>query len=263
MRKKTQALLAGAAILCAALPTARAATVGAEYAQSNACGWATIPNTKPDADGFMAWMQAFGHTRAFYYGNTNFWPNDTVDASVSGGLDNWYGDNANITYFATHGGSSASNFVMATGVTHTIDGVSTCTSDIVNPNNGKQWWKMGDGQARIISLSTCQGLQLTDLAHWDGVANGIHMITGFNDNESDSPSVGGNYAFYGNFSFFGTPTFTVKQAWFAARPSGNNPVVMAYGVNAADAFNRRDNEKFNWSMARLGPRTYRAWAWIK
>jgi hypothetical protein len=250
-------------VLCAGLAPGRAATVAAEYTQTNACGWATINNTKPDAQGFIAWMTAYGHSKKYLYGNGNFWPNDAVDSSVPGGLDSGYGDNANVTFYSTHGGSSTNNFVMATGQVHTIDAYNTCTTDIRNPSTGRQWMNLGDKQARIVSFSTCQGLQLTDLAHWDPVADGIHMITGFNDNESDSPSVGGNYAFFGNLAFFGTPMFTVKQAWFMARPSGNNAVVMAYGVNAADAFNRRDNEKFNWSMARLGPRTYRAWAWIK
>jgi hypothetical protein len=202
-------------------------------------------------------MTVFGHTRRYLYGNGNFWPNDEVDSSVSGGLDSFYGDNANITFYATHGGSNANYFEMATGKVATIDGRSTCTSITDNPSTLKQWWKLGNGTARILSLSTCQGLELSDLAHWDGVADGIHMITGFDGSESDSPSVGGNYAYWGNLGC------TVKQAWFMARPSGNKSVVMAYGVNSADAFNRRDHEKFSWSMARLGPRTYRAWAWIK
>lgn len=263
MKRIYFAALLGVSALAIGLPGATAATVAAEYSQTNACGWATIPNTKPDAEGFISWMTAYGHTRKYLYGNTNFWPDDVVDHSVSGGLDNLYGDNANITFYSSHGGSNANYFEMATGAVHTIDGVSTCTSNTDNPNTLKQWWKLGDGQARIVSLSTCQGLQLSDLAHWDGVANGIHMLTGFNDSESDSPSVGGNYAFYGNFSLLGLPVMTVKQSWFSARPSGNNAVVMAYGINQADAVNRRDNEKFSWSMARLGPRTYRAWAWIQ
>lgn len=241
----------------AAMPLARAATVAAEYCQDDACGNAIINNTKPDAEGFVSWMQAFGHTKKFLYGNGNFWSADNVDSSVSGGLDSLYGDNANIVFYSTHGGSSAANFRMTTGRTMTIDGLSTCKSYTDNPNTGKQWWIDGDKSARIICLSTCHGLELSDLAHWDGVADGIHMLTGFDGNESDSPSVGANFALWANFGC------SVKQAWFSARPSGNKAVVMAYGVNSGDAVNRRDNEKVTWSMARLGPRTYRAWSWIQ
>jgi len=248
-----------AALLVPALiaPRALAVTFGAEYAQDDACGNAVINNTKPDAEGFVSWMQAFGHSRKYFYGNSNFWPTDEVDSSVSGGLDSYYGDNANVTFYATHGSSNSSRFLMTTGATKTIDGVSTCRSYTDNPNNNKQWWKLGDKSARILCLSTCQGLELSDLAHWDGVANGLHMITGFDGNESDTPSVGGNFALWANLGL------SVKQAWFNARPSGNKAVVMAYGINSSDARNRRDNEKLSWSMAKLGPHTYRAWSWIQ
>jgi hypothetical protein len=234
-----------------------AATVGAEYCQTDACGDATISNTKPDASGFITMMQAFGHTRNFLYGNASFWPEDEVDCSVSGGKDCLYGDTANITFFSTHGGSDATRFRMTTGVTHTVGGISTCKS--YTSNSGTQWWKLGNGAGatRILNLSTCHGLELTDLAHWDGVAQGLHVITGFDGNESDSPSVGQNYALWGNLGC------TVKQAWFNARPGGNKAVVMAYGTSSSDAVNRRDNERFSWSMAQAAPHSWRAWAWIQ
>ncbi len=257
-RNSTILALAGWVALGAALSPnpASAATVAAEYSQTNECGWSTIPNTKPDASGFAFWMQWFGHTKHFLYGNNNFWPNDEVDPSVPGGLDSWYGDRPNIMYFSSHGGSSAARFRMAAGVKSVVDGVNTCSSDTNNPVNGRQWWKVGNKNTRILCLSTCQGLQLTDLAHWDAVAQGLHMITGYDGNMSDSPSVGGNFAFWGNMGF------TVKQAWFMARPPGNKAVVMAYGTTQANAVSRRENERFSSSMAPLAPHSWRAWAWI-
>lgn len=254
--KKT--LSSAALALLITVPSgAFAATFGAEYCQTDACGNATISNTKPDASGFVNTMQAFGHTRKYFFGNASFWPEDMVDPSVSGGKDHLYGDNANITFFSTHGSSNATRFLMTTGATHTIDGVNTCRS--ITNNGGRQWWKLGNGsgRTRILNLSTCQGLQLTDLAHWDSVAQGLHIITGYDGNMSDSASVGGNYAWYGNVGC------TVKQAWFAARPSGNKAVVMAYGTSQADALNRRDNERFTWSMNQASPHSWRAWAWIQ
>jgi hypothetical protein len=244
-------------LLAASLTSATAATVGAEYCQNDACGNAFIGNTKPDATGFISMMQTYGHSRVFFWGNTNFYPEDNVDVTVPSGLDAWFGDKANITFYSTHGGSSMARFLMTTGVTHVVDGMSTCKSYTSNPTTGKQWWKLGDGELRILNLSTCHGLELAHLSHWDWVSNGLHMICGFDGNESDSPSVGSTYAFLGNIGF------TVKQAWFGARPAGNRAVVMAYGVDLADARNRRANERFSWSMARLGPHTWRAWAWIE
>lgn len=234
-----------------------AATVGAEYSQTNACGWATIPNTKPDATGFTFWMGIFGHSTQFNLGNGAFWPNDEVDSSVPGGMDAWYGDRPNITYFSSHGGSSPDRFVMATGSTRIVDGVSVCTSETSNRYTNRQWWKIGNKNGRILCLSTCQGLQLTDLAHWDAVADGLHMITGFDGSMSDSPSVGGSFALWGNLGF------TVKQAWFMARPPGNRAVVMAYGTSPGDAINRRENERFTSSMSPLPPHSWRAWAWVQ
>ncbi|HEY3414945.1 MAG TPA: DUF6345 domain-containing protein [Armatimonadota bacterium] len=233
-----------------------AATVGAEYCQTDACGNATISNTKPDASGFIGMMQVFGHTKRFLYGNSDFWPDDEVDCSVPGGKDCLYGDTANITFFSTHGGSDATRFRMTTGATHTVGGISTCRS--YTSDGGVQWWKLGNGfgHTRILNLSTCHGLDLTDLAHWDAVAQGLHMITGFDGNESDSPSVGQNYAFWGNIGF------SVKQAWFSARPGGNTAVVMAYGTTAAIAVNRRETESFGSSMEQAPPHSWRAWAWI-
>lgn len=263
MRYTKRTILAVLGMLLALPVSGLAATVGAEYCQTDACGDATISNTKPDASGFITMMQAFGHTRKFLYGNTSFWPEDEVDCSVAGGKDCLYGDTANITFFSTHGGSEATRFRMTTGATHTYGGISTCKS--YTSSSGAQFWKLGNGAGatRILNLSTCHGLELTDLAHWDAVAQGLHMITGFDGSESDSPSVGQNYAFFGciNLPFFGG--FTVKQAWFSARPAGNKAVVMAYGTSAADAVNRRDNETFGWSMAQAPPHSWRAWAWIQ
>lgn len=259
MKKTLFSMLIGGAALGSLIlaPSASAATVAAEYSQTNACGWATIPNTKPDASGFNFWMNWFGHSPLFLYGNADFWPNDEVDNSVPGGLDWWYGDRPNIMFFSSHGGSNAARFRMAAGVSRVVDGVNTCTSNTISPTTGSQWWKVGNRNTRILCLSTCQGLQLTDLAHWDAVAQGLHMITGYDGNMSDSPSVGGNFAFWGNMGF------SVKQAWFMARPAGNKAVVMAYGTSQAGAISRRENERFSSSMAPLPPHSWRAWAWIQ
>lgn len=238
---------------------AGAATVGVQYVQSDACGNGTISNTKPDAQGYGAWMKHFGHTRKFQLGNTNVWPNDTVNQpTVAGGMDPWYADDVNMFYIATHGSSSPARFVYTAGSSKVIDGSSTCRSTTFNAATNRQWWRLGDKNARIVNLATCQSLQLEHLAHWDAVANGIHLLTGFHNNVKDSPSIGGTYGFYGNL-----PGVTVKQAWFAARPKGDRAVVMAYGTSLNDALNRRENEKFSSSMARLGPRTHRAWSWIQ
>jgi hypothetical protein len=242
----------------------QALTFGAQYVQTDACGNGTISNTKPDASGFVTWMQFYGHQRKFFFANKDAWPGDVISSHISGGEDSSYADDVNIYYVATHGSSNAtSGFLYTAGSTKTVDGLSTCRARTRHPSTGAMWWRMGDKNNRILSLGTCQGLNLTDLHTWDPVQRGLHIITGFDRNVSDNPNIGGNYGFYGNMPFT-----TVKQAWFLATPpkgSGSTPnrgVIMAYGTSLNDAVNRRDNQRFSWSTARLGTATHRAWAWI-
>jgi hypothetical protein len=236
------------------IPTgARAGTVGGEYANQDACGNAYLPSAGTNVGGFVAMMQAFGHTRKFLYGNSSYWPDDLVTCSLTGGKDCLYGDTVNHLYLSSHGGSDATRFRITTGATRTVDGISTCRA--WTSNGANQWWSMGDGDVRILNLYTCHGLELSDLAHWDAVAQGLHVIAGGSGNMYDSASAGSNYAFWGNLGL------SIKSAWFAS-VSADTKVVMAYGVNQSDALNRRDNEKFNWSMARLGAKTWRAWSWV-
>jgi len=238
--------------------SARGTTVAAEYATQDACGNATLGNAGGNANGWMNTMQAFGYSRLFVYGNAAFWPDDIVRCSVTGGKACVYDDRANIVFLESHGNSDADKFRITTGVTHTIDGQSTCRAWTHNPSTLNPWYSIGENNMRILSLVSCHSLQLTDLAHWDGVTPRLHMITGGDGDLYDNAGRGANYAFYGSL-----PWGTVKQAWFASHWYGHETaVVMAYGVNASDAFNRRDNERFNWSMAPLGPHTYRAWSWI-
>lgn len=249
-------LAAALGLMACFAPSATSVTFGAEYCQDDACGNAYIGNTKPDATGFVAWMQMNGHTKRFFYGNLDFWPKDPVDNSVPGGLDNLIGDYPNVLFLSTHGASNSAYYYPTMGRSLSIDGMNTCRSYTRNPSTGKQWWKLGDDNLRILHLSTCEGLELTDLAHWDAVANGLHLITGYDGGMADTPSAGMKIAFYGNMGF------SLKQAHFLSRVSGDRAVIMAYGVTRADAINRRDNEKYSWSMARLGPHAWRAWAWV-
>ena len=234
---------------------ARAATVGGEYANQDACGNSYLPNADNNVGGYVSMMQAFGHTRRFLYGNASYWPDDLIDSTVPGGKDHLYGDTVNHLYISSHGGSNAARFRITAGATRTIDGLSTCRAHTQNPNTGNQWWKLGDGQVRILNLYTCHGLELSDLAHWNAVARGLHIITGGSGNMYDSAGAGSNYAFWGNLGL------SVKSAWFSS-VSADTKVVMAYGVSQADAVNRRDNEKFSWSTARLAPHSWRAWSWV-
>lgn len=245
-------------LLAAALAVTRApalaATVGAEYANQDTNGDPYLPNTGSNASDFVNVMSAFGHANLLLAGNSNFWTGDPVAPPISGAWNPTYADSVNIYFFSTHGGSNASAFFMSPGHDNTVDGVTSHTS--YTTLGGHNWWRLGINNCRILSMVSCHSIELSDIPHWDSVANGLHMLTGGSGLMYDNSGRGFNYAFWGNWGL------TVKQAWFNASGGGETPVVMAYGVNSSDAFNRRDNERFNWSMARLGPRTYRAWSWI-
>lgn len=259
MSIRLAAAILGAALLVPAGRT-RAATVGAEWATWDTNGDPKLPNAYGNARDFYNVMGSFGHTKKFLSGDSNFWTGDLADPQVSGAWDPYFADNVNVYLFETHGASDATAYYYSPGHNNAVNGVTT---SIAGTNiGGTQWTRLGNKNARIVSMITCHGLELSDLAHWDPVADGIHMLTGGSGLMYDYAGRGSSYAFWGNIGFFGSPMLTVKQAWFNAAGGGETPVVMAYGVNAQDAFNRRDNEKFNWSMARLGPRTYRAWSWI-
>jgi hypothetical protein len=232
-----------------------ATTVAAEYANQDACGNAYLGNADNNAQDFVNWMQAFGYARRFVYGNSLFWPDDLVSSTVSGGKDNLYGDTTNILFLESHGGSDAAKFRITTGATRTIDGYSTCRSYTEHPTTGNQWWQLGDGDLRVLCLLSCHSLELTDLAHYDGVARGIHMITGGDGNMYDSNGSGFGVAFWGCLGL------TIKQAWFG-NTSADTWVVMAYGTTSSEAASRRDGERFSSSMVRETSTQWRAWSWV-
>lgn len=242
------------AVLLLPIGAARAATVGAQWATYDTNGDPKLPNAYSNVRDFYNVMGAFGHTKKFLAGDSNFWTGDLADPIVSGSWDSSFSDNANIYIFETHGASDSAAYYYSPGHDNTVNGVSSSIGG--TRINGAQWSKLGNKNARIVNMITCHGLELSDLAHWDSVADGVHMFTGGTGLMYDISGRGFNYALWGNFGL------TVKQAWFNAAGNSETPVVMAYGVNKGDAVNRRNNEKFSWSMARLGPRTYRAWSWI-
>jgi len=247
------ASLLGAALLLTG-GAARSATVGAQWATWDTNGDPKLPNAYGNARDFYNVMGFFGHTKKFLAGDSNFWTGDLADPQVSGSWDSSFSDNVNIYLFETHGASDAAAYYYSPGHDNTVNGVNTSIGG--TRINGTQWTRLGNKNLRIFNMITCHGLELSDLAHYDAVADGIHMITGGTGLMYDISGRGWNYAFWGNLGL------TVKQAWFNAAGSSETPVVMAYGVNSSDAFNRRDHEKFSSSMARLGPRTYRAWSWL-
>jgi hypothetical protein len=232
--------------------------IGAEYTNKDACGNDELPDADDDAYGFTNTMKSFGHTSKFIWGNANFWPEDLVDCSVSGGLDCYYGDNVTALYLHSHGGSTTEAFRITTGTTHKIDNINTCRS--YTYANSKQWWKLGDKNLRYLFMVSCHSLQLSDLAHWDGVAKGIHMITGGSGLMYSNGTRGSTFAWLINFSLFRQ---TLKDAWFSVRNSDDVIVVMAYGSSRDDALNRRDHEKLTWSTAPVSPSSWRAWAWVE
>jgi len=126
----------GAALLLLS-PPSRAATVGAQWANQDTNGDPYVPNTGTNAAGFYNTMGAFGHTRKFLAGNSNFWTGDTVDPNVSGSWDQSFADNVNIYFFSTHGGSYPSAFLMSPGRDNTVNGVTGHFS--WTNKDGKQW----------------------------------------------------------------------------------------------------------------------------
>lgn len=244
-------------MLICSLPCYLGFKVAGEYANQDACGNDYLPNADDNVHGFVDGMISFGgHSRQFIYGNVNFWPSDLVDCSVSGGGDCSYGDQPTVLFLHSHGGSTKEAFRITGGKNQTIDGTNTCRA--YTYRNGKQWWKLGDKNLRYLLMNSCHSLELAHLSHWDGVAQGLHILTGGDGDLYDLSGRGMLVAFYTEYWF----NMTIKSAWFATRDSRETVVVMAYGSSRNDAINRRDHEKFGWSLSRVSPVTWRAWSWI-
>lgn len=246
----------GAALLLTQA-AALAATVGAQYVTQDTAGNSFVPNTETNAKGFANTMAAFGHTKKFATGNSNFWTGDLVDPVVTGSWDQSFADNVNIYFVSGHGFSQPNHFAIGVGRNNTVDGILGNYSYTRHPTTGNQWWRLGNKNLRMLHMVSCSSVQLAHLSHWDPVAQGLHLITGGDGLMYDKKGRGAAFALYGTFL-----NLPVKSAWFLARDSRERPVVVAYGTSVNDAVNRRDNERFNWSMARLGTKTHRAWWYI-
>lgn len=189
-------------------------------------------------------MKIFGHL---------IW---SIVQSPEGG-DCVYGDQPTALYLHSHGGSTSEAFRITAGITESVDGTNTCRS--YTYNNNKQWWKLGDGNLRYLLMVSCHSIELAHISHWDGAARGIHIITGGDGDMYDTSGRGVLFAFFTESWIF---NMTIKSAWFSVRDSDETAVVLAYGSSREDAINRRDNERFGWSLARVTPVTWRAWSWI-
>ena len=76
------------------------------FSRARAAGVSTagdLTYTFNRSNGFDAKLRSAGHTRAFYWANTDCWENDIGDADQGGGDRNWV-DDVDLFWLETHGG---------------------------------------------------------------------------------------------------------------------------------------------------------------
>jgi hypothetical protein len=114
-----------------------------------------------------------GHTRSFYWAETDCWEIDLRDRSV-GGIDDAWSDNVDLFFILTHGGY--------------WDGQAHLAYDIQR----NQWladsstWRLGDNtQAEWLLIYGCHTVNLANpVEHWD-VFQRLHIFCGAYDNMWD------------------------------------------------------------------------------
>ncbi len=229
--------------------------VGAEWIQdfhNDPCAQNNLSYRRTHADDFCNQMVAHGHTKVFEYGDDNCWETDFRHPSFGNGGDSLnFSDNVHMCYYSDHGGNWNNTFHIAFSKSH-----NQCLAD--SPT-----WKLGSKMLKWLILDCCDMVLNTDGGHiiatWYPPAHGIHMVFGFVNVGHDSwwnRNVGNDF---GNDAGSGA---VLSNAWLNAAYSwvlGDHPIALAYGVNQADAVNRRDNECINYRDFDIASVGYMAW----
>ncbi len=207
-------------------------------ATHSSCGASSIPATVVELDKFFA-SPHFPQDaqRNVYYKNRAVkiadWKSssDLVDsATAASGFDG--ADAPLISYIASHGETSGAKYTA-------LAGGSTSGCDI---NNSAM--SIGDGNARYLVLSTCQGLKIGDgdnptspgenpSTTWRNANKGLNCIFGYSNNMVDASDYG--VFFLENLA---TTDETLAQSFLKAsrRVSESNvPAVLCFGPNDAAA----------------------------
>jgi hypothetical protein len=119
-------------------------------------------------------LRASGHTRSFYWANTNCWETDIRDSDAGGDDLNWV-DNVDLFWIETHGN-------------HTADGQARMLYDTAR----NQWrtfsgqWQLGENwNAEWVMAFSCKTVDRNNVPGLWNVFGGMHIYCGAWDNMYD------------------------------------------------------------------------------
>ncbi|MCZ8360877.1 MAG: DUF6345 domain-containing protein [Microcystis sp. LE19-388.1G] len=125
-------------------------------------------------NGFDSKLQSAGHTRAFYFANTNCWETDIRDSDRGGDDVHWV-DNVDIFWIETHGN-------------HTTDGQAVMVYDTPHTNwftySGQ--WELGENwNAEWIMAYSCSTVDRNNVSGLWNIFAGMHIYCGAWDSMYD------------------------------------------------------------------------------
>jgi len=228
--------------------------------------------------GFFRGAVHWGQNGYEYQQNNNVWPDfapeDAYPFPIQG-LDFIAVDLCEFTFFGGHG-ATVCDGPCNTDVNHYFIGAlsrnegSGCYfySDQMKLGEKQGPWSIPNpGHSKVLSLFSCQSLQLEWIQHWSkrnvniipntnpsGAFQGLHFITGF---------TGDAWSSYFNDSFGGTfaeelfsKEHSIKRGWFYANQEKwihNTAVVYTAGLNCDDAAWRLDHEPYSYYIDPFPP----------
>jgi len=234
-----------------------------------------LPYSNQGAANFRSWYEENGHTVFSRWQDGNVWGSDFRDPSVGdsdgGDLNSTGGsDVPQLYFFQGHG--TCENTSSATPNDFIVVCGNFGKPDTTRIGTQVRWGSLGGGHLQFAFLDASCPMELPGLSNsWFPVFQGLHLATGFSGdashdayNSSDRPDQFGALT-AGPPPGFPFNQLSVGDAWMTAGltdiQSGCSAVVIAAGVDRADAIDRRDNERVTDNRSDPQPNWF-AWRWI-
>jgi len=264
------------AVAAAATPSYSTGAVGSYMAN---CGVGPdLPAAVPEAANIRCWYSGgagCGSTVAnpfplvTSWNDGDVWGSDfrdgigTADTDSSGGSDL-----PAIYFYAGHG--RCKNPPTATSRDFIIVCGNSRKTDVTDIGAFSRWGSASGGHLQFAFIDASCPMDLVSITNnWPQTFQGLHVATGHSGDQGhdtlDSASRGGQFAAYTSGNNALLPQLSVGDAWMAAGLIDVDPgvcaVVIAVGADAAEAVDRRDNERV--TDGRGDPvSNWCAWRWV-
>jgi hypothetical protein len=195
--------------------------------------------------GFKGRFDLEGITRRFNWTGVSAWERDFKEGGT--GLDHFYVDNADITFYIGHGNGGGITFE-----SNQDDGNLTYTDAA---------GAFGDIDSEWLALLSCQVLKdeydgKKWYTRWGPTFAGLHLLLGFETNARDQAGFGEAFAQWTlgyQILFVTLPPMPVRSSWFLAKAQAQpaDRVAVAIGVIGPAGCSNYDD--YFWGKGPVGP----------